>query len=221
MQGSQDSGAALPEVAGESELVEDPARFVSEVPTHDVPGAEVHQVPVVDPIDASQVKLEQIPHEVLGRGAAGGLLGHDLDGPCPRFMDGTFQQLLDLVERHGLELLGEGEHLAHAHADKLVAFAVVTGAGLEVALELLTFDRRAVPLQCLDERLCARLRRRQVARLRPVHESATDRSSRTGDRPNAENSSGPNVVISAIRSSSIRSRSNLNARNLVSPGRRR
>ncbi len=39
--------------------------------------------------------------------------------------------------------------------------------------------------------------------------------------PNASKSSGPNVVISAISSPSMRRRSNLNARNSVSPGRLR
>jgi hypothetical protein len=46
-------------------------------------------------------------------------------------------------------------------------------------------------------------------------------TSRIGGRANAGNRAGPNVVTSAIRPSSIRSTSNLNARNSVSPGRRR
>jgi hypothetical protein len=46
-------------------------------------------------------------------------------------------------------------------------------------------------------------------------------SGSTSGRPNAPNRSLPNVVVSATWSPSVRSTSSLNARNTVSPGRRR
>src|SRR5262245_2465276 len=66
-------------------------------------------------------------------------------------MNRALEQFLDLAGRHFNELFGELEDLPHAHTHELIAFAVLAGAGFEVALNLLQFFRRTVSFQLLDK----------------------------------------------------------------------
>jgi hypothetical protein len=70
-------------------------------------------------------------------------------------VDGAGQQPVDLVGRQVDELLGQREHLAHAHTqdDIYIGGGVGIFAGLEVAPELVALDRRAARLQLGQERV--------------------------------------------------------------------
>ncbi|MEO7261526.1 MAG: RNA polymerase recycling motor ATPase HelR [Jatrophihabitantaceae bacterium] len=59
------------------------------------------------------------------------------------------------------------------------------------------------------------------SRRRPIPRRPQDARANVSGKPNAGNGAGPNVVISAITPASIRSTSNLKARNSLSPGRLR
>jgi hypothetical protein len=60
----------------------------------------------------------------------------------PGFVDRAFGQFLNFVGRHFDELYSQRETLAHAHADELVAVAVLALTRFEVMLSLLEFRRR-------------------------------------------------------------------------------
>src|SRR5918994_1407519 len=151
--GADDGGAAFPHVLGARQLVEDLARFVGQVAADDVRAGHVDQVPVVDPVRASQVEVEQLLPAAFWRPFASGLLVHDAEAAGAHLVDRALEQLLDLVRRHLDELLGEREDLPHAHADELVALAVLSLAQLEVPPVLLALLRRTVRVQPLDEPL--------------------------------------------------------------------
>src|SRR5215207_4285974 len=116
-----------------SQLVEDVTRLVQQVAADDLVGADVDQIPVVDAVGASQVELAELLASVVGGLAAGGLLAHDAEPTGPCLVDRAGQQLVDLVGWQVDELLGQPEHLAHAHADELLSCAVGALVGGEVA----------------------------------------------------------------------------------------
>jgi hypothetical protein len=126
--------------------VEDVARLVEEVASDHVGGTEVDQIPVVDPVRAPQVQVEQLLPAYFGRLLAAALLVHDAQRPGPYLVDGAFEQFLDLFWRHVDELSGEREDLAHTHPDEHVALAVLTFAGLEEPPILFAFLWRTVRL---------------------------------------------------------------------------
>jgi hypothetical protein len=144
--GADDSGAALPHVPGARQPVQEIARLVEQVASDDVGGAEVDQVPIVDPVRAPQIQIEQLLPAAFRRLVAAALLVHDAQSTCPSLVDGAFEQLLDLFWRHVDELFGEREDLAHTHPDEHVALAVLTFAGFEVPPIFFAFLWRTVRL---------------------------------------------------------------------------
>jgi hypothetical protein len=123
VQGADDRRPPLPGIVRASEPVEDIPRSVSEIAADNLRSRDIEQIPVVDPIAASQVKAKQLLAALLARPLAPRLLVHDAEGAGPYLVDRALEQLLDLGRRHVDELLGEREHLAHAHAGELVALA--------------------------------------------------------------------------------------------------
>ena len=58
-QRGEDRRASLPEVRRSGEVTEQIPRLVDQVATDDVPGTEVDQVPVVDPVDPAEVQVDE------------------------------------------------------------------------------------------------------------------------------------------------------------------
>jgi len=131
-------------------VVEHIARLVDQVAPDHLPGTQVDEVPVVDPVHAPQVELEELFPSTIGRPLARRLLGHDLDAAGANLVDRTREQRLDLAERHLLELVAEREDLAHSHPNERVALAVLPISRLEIALDLRELDCRLVALEPLD-----------------------------------------------------------------------
>ena len=152
--GTDDGGAAFPHAFGARQLPQNAARLVEQVAADHVRRAEVDQVPIVDLVDAPQVQVEQLLPAASGVLLLRPCLSMMLAPPARTSWTGPLEQLLDLAGQHLDELLGEREDLPHAHANKLVAFAVLALAGLEVTLVLLSLLRRTVRLQLFDKSLC-------------------------------------------------------------------
>lgn len=136
--GAGDGGAALPDVVGAGQLVEDIARFgeLEQVGSDHERGAEIAQIPGVDPVVAAHAEIVELRAASFGRLLAAGPLVHGADAADPDPVHRTLQQSLALRGRQVDELLGEGEDLAHGHAQELVALAVFAGTGRHVACVL-------------------------------------------------------------------------------------
>jgi len=93
------------------------------------------------------VKIEELFSERLRGLLATPVYAHDAQRAHPCFVDGTVEEFLEFIQGHITELFGEGEHLSHAHPDKLVALAILTFAGFEVTQRLLGFCRRSFRFQ--------------------------------------------------------------------------
>jgi hypothetical protein len=151
--GADDGGAPFPHVLRARQLVEDVARFVGQVAADYVRAGHIDQVPVVDPVRAPHVEVEQFLLAAFRHPLAPDLLVHDAEAAGAHLVDRALEQLLDLVGGHPDELLGEREDLPHAHADELVALALLPLAQLEVPPVLFALLRRTVRVQSFGEPL--------------------------------------------------------------------
>jgi len=118
---------------------------------------QVYQTPIVDAAHAPEVQRIEFLAAARGRLLGARLLVHDAARARPHLVDRAIEQLLDFARRHIHKGLAEREHLAHAHAHELVARAVLTRAGLEVALNFLQLH---VGLMCAQLRFVGRRRSR-------------------------------------------------------------
>src|SRR5215813_6004172 len=149
--GADNGSAAFPHIFRSRQLVQNIARFIKQVAANDIWGATINQIPIVDSIVAPDIKIEQLLSALLAYFFATSLPIHNTNRAHPYLMNRAFEQFLDFDGRHFNELFGKREDLPHAHANELIAFAVLAGAGFEVALNLLQFFRRTVRFQLLDK----------------------------------------------------------------------
>ena len=155
-EGRGDRRAPAPRVVGSGELVEHVPGPVDERAPEHLPGAEVDEVPVVDPVVPAEVEGREGLELLVRRGPRLGLLRHDPHRTGADLVRILLEQPLDLVEVHVREVPGGREDRAHPHADELLV------ALREVAPVLQALGLGRLALEPRDEgfrRVIGRVRR--------------------------------------------------------------
>jgi hypothetical protein len=94
---------------------------------------EINQIPVVYAVVSANIKYVQFLQPFSGAFLSLGALAHDTHRASPNFVDRTFHQLLDLIDRHLAELFAELEDAAHSNADEIIVLRLIIGIELEVS----------------------------------------------------------------------------------------
>ena len=105
---------------GRGQLVEHVPGPVDQGAPEHLPGAQVDEVPVVDPVVPAEIEGGEGLELLVRRRPRLGLLRHDPHRAGADLVRLVLEQSLDLVELHVHEVAGRGEDGAHPHADELL-----------------------------------------------------------------------------------------------------
>src|SRR5215813_307601 len=90
--GADNGGTAFPHIFRTRQHIQNIARFIEKVAANDVWSATINQIPIVDSIVASEIKIEQLLSALLACFFAASLPIHNTDRANPHFVDRVFEQ---------------------------------------------------------------------------------------------------------------------------------